>query len=260
MSDPKSPRSVYPDLAGKVALVTGSSRGIGAETARYLAANKVKVVINGRQAEAVERVVAEINASGGAAIGCVADCSKADQLEGMRQQIERQFGVVSLLFAFAGGDGNPEPIEQLTEERWDAVMAGNLKSKFFTVKEFLPGMKQHGAGSIVLMCSAAGRAPSQASLAYSSAQAGVSMLTRNLAQQVGKAGVRVNAIAPSTVMNDKIRKYMPEDQQRSLAASYAVPRLGEPADVAAAALFLSSDASSWITGIVLDVAGGKLML
>ncbi len=260
MSDTKSPCSVYPDLAGKVALVTGSSRGIGAETARYLAANKVKVVINGRQAEAVEHIVAEINASGGVAISGVADCSKADQIEGMRQQIERQFGAVSLLFAFAGGDGNPEPIEQLTEERWDAVMAGNLKSKFLTVKSFLPGMKRHGAGSIVLMCSAAGRVTSQASLAYSAAQAGVVMLARNLAHQLGNAGIRVNAIAPSTVVNDKIRKYMPEDKQRSLATSYPVPRLGEPADVAAAALFLSSDAASWITGIVLDVAGGKVML
>jgi len=82
MSASKSPASVYPDLAGKVALVTGSSRGIGAETARYLAANKVKVVINGRQAEAVERVAAEINASGGIAIGCVADCSKLPEAPG----------------------------------------------------------------------------------------------------------------------------------------------------------------------------------
>ncbi len=260
MTDKQLPHSVYPDLAGRVALVTGSSRGIGAETARYLAANNVKVVINGRQAKAVERVVAEINERGGTAIGCIADCSKAEQIEEMRQRIEDQFGVVSLLFAFAGGDGNPEPIEQLSEERWDAVMAGNLKSKFFTVKSFLPGMKQHGMGSIVLMCSAAGRVTSQASLAYSSAQAGVVMLTRNLAQQVGHSRIRVNAIAPSTVMNDKIRKYMPEDQQRSLAASYPVARLGEPADIAAAALFLSSDASSWITGVVLDVAGGKVML
>lgn len=259
MSDPRRLHPTYPDLAGKVALVTGSSRGIGAETARYLAANDVKVVVNGRRAEAVEHVVAGINASGGMAIGCVADCSKANQLEAMRRQIEHQFGMVDLLFAFAGGDGKPEPIEQLTEERWDAVMAGNLKSKFLTVKTFLPGMRQHGAGSIVLMSSAGGRAPSQASLAYSSAQAGVCMLTRNLAQQLGNAGIRVNAIAPSTVMNDKIRAYMPEDQQRSLAASYAIARLGEPADIAAAALFLSSDASSWITGIVLDVAGGKVM-
>jgi 3-oxoacyl-[acyl-carrier protein] reductase len=260
LSNLKQLRATYPDLADKVALVTGSSRGIGAETVRYLAANQVKVAVNGRQADAVERVVAEIKSSGGTAIACVGDCSKLDHIDRIREQIERQLGVVSLLFAFAGGDGKPEPIERLTEERWDAVMAGNLKSKFFTVQSFLPGMKENGAGSIVLMCSAAGRAPSQASLAYSSAQAGVSMLTRNLAQQLGKAGIRVNAIAPSTVMNDKIRQYMPVDQQRSLAASYAVPRLGEPADVAAAALFLGSNASSWITGIVLDVAGGKIMV
>ena len=260
MSRSRSAVTVYPDLAGRVALVTGSSRGIGAETARNLAANQVKVAINGRQAEAVERVVAEINAFGGTAMGCVADCSKPDQVDSMRQQIEGQWGAVTLLFAFAGGDGNPEPIEQLTEERWDAVMAGNLKSKFFTVKSFLTGMKQRGGGSIVLMCSTAGRVPTQASLAYSSAQAGVAMLTRNLAQQLGTTGIRVNAIAPSTVMNGRIRKYMTEDQQQSLAASYAVPRLGEPADIAAAALFLSSNASSWITGVVLDVAGGKVML
>ena len=260
MSEQKSSPAVYPDLAGKVALVTGSSRGIGAQTARYLAANQVKVAVNGRQPDGIERVVTEINWAGGTAIGCIADCCRVDQVERMRRKIEREIGEVNLLFAFAGGDGNPEPVEELTEERWDAVMAGNLKSKFFTVKSFLPGMKKQGAGAIVLMSSAAGRTPSQASLAYSSAQAGVAMLTRNLAQQLGPVGIRVNAIAPSTVMNDKIRKSMPEDRQRSLAASYAVPRLGEPADIAAAALFLSSEASSWITGVVLDVAGGKVML
>lgn len=258
MSDPRYP--TYPDLAGKVALVTGSSRGIGAETARHLSANKVKVVINGREVKPVDRVVAEINAVGGIAIGCVADCSKVDQIENMRQRIERQLGIVNLLFAFAGGDGAPEPIEQLTEERWDAVMAGNLKSKFFTARTFLPGMKQQGGGSVVLMCSAAGRLPSKASLAYSSAQAGVVMLTRNLAQELGKAGIRVNAVAPSTVINDKIRVHMERARQQSLAASYPVARLGEPSDVAAAAVFLSSDASSWTTGVVLDVAGGKVMV
>ena len=260
MTDLDLQRPIYPDLAGKVALVTGSSRGIGAETARRLSDNKVKVVINGRRAEAVKRVVADINAMGGVAIGCIADCSKTDQVEEMRQQIEDQLGTVNLLFAFAGGDGAPESIEQLTEDRWDAIMAGNRKSKFFTAKTFLPGMKRRGGGSIVLMCSAAGRLPSKASLAYSSAQAGVAMLTRNLAQELGNAGIRVNAVAPSTVMNDKIRAHMESARQQSLAASYAVPRLGEPADVAAAALFLSSSASSWTTGVVLDVAGGKVMI
>lgn len=259
MTHPHASIPVYPDLAGKIALVTGSSRGIGAETARQLAANGARVVINGRQAEAVGGMVAHISAAGGSAIGCAADCTRADELEGMRRQIEDRLGAVSLLFAFAGGDGNPEPVEQLSEERWNAVMAGNLTSKFLTVRTFLPSMKRQGGGSIVLMCSAAGRVASQASLAYSSAQAGVCMLARNLAQQVGPAGIRVNAIAPSTVMNERIRTHMPEERQRSLAATYAVPRLGEPADIAAAALFLSSQASSWITGIVLDVAGGKVM-
>ncbi len=230
---------LFPDLAGKVALVTGSSRGIGAETARYLALNRVKVVINGRDLETVETKVAEIRSSGGEALGCQADCTKSEQIEEMRRRIEESFGTVSLLFAFAGGDGNPEPIEQLSEERWDVVVSGNLKSKFLTVKCFLPSMKQHEMGSIVLMCSAAGRAPSQASLAYSSAQAGVAMLARNLAQQVGKFGIRVNAIAPSTVVNDKIRKFMPEEQQRNLAATFAIPRLGEPADIAAGPSFLA---------------------
>jgi len=249
----------FADLVGKVALVTGSSRGIGAETARYLALNRVKVVVNGRSATTVDRTVSEIKAAGGEAFGCIADCSQFEQIEEMRRKIESHFGVVNLLFAFAGGDGKPEPLEQVSEERWDAIVAANLKSKFLTVKSFLPGMKSQGMGAIVLMCSAAGRIPSQASLAYSSAQAGVSMLARNLAQQLGGAGVRVNAIAPSSIRNERISNFMTPEQQQNLANSHVIPRLGEPADVAAAALFLSSEASSWITGVVLDVAGGKVM-
>ena len=250
----------YPDLAGKIAVITGSSRGIGAETARYLAINKVKVVVNGRDRPAVEAVTQEIRTSGGEAIGYAADCTKYDQIEALRESVENRLGAVSLLFAFAGGDGKPEPIEEYSEERWDSVLAGNLKSKFLTVKSFLPSIKKAGGGSIVLMSSSAGRARSQASFAYSAAQAGVANLTRNLAQEFGVSGIRVNAIAPSAVRNDKLRKFMTEEQQANLASTFAIPRLGEPGDVAAAALFLGSEASSWITGIVLDVAGGKVML
>ncbi len=251
---------LFPDLAGKVALVTGSSRGIGAETARYLAINKVKVIVHGRDQQALDRVVAHLMSLGAEAFGCLADCTSYEQIEEMKKKIEDRFGVVSLLFAFAGTvtDGYPEPIEQLSEERWDALFNGHLKSKFLTVKSFIPGMRKQGGGSIVLMCSSAGRIPSQTSLAYSSAYAGVAMLTKNLAQQLGKSGIRVNAIAPSKVRTEQIQKLMTQEQQRYLASTFAVPRLGEPHDVAAAALFLGSDASSWITGIVLDVAGGKV--
>jgi len=250
----------FPDLAGKVALVTGSSRGIGAETAKYLAANHVRVVVNGRDREALARVVAEIEASGAEVMGVIADCTKQDQIEDMRRKVEDRFGDIDLLLAFAGGDGSPEPIEELSEARWDSVFATNLKSKFLTVKSFLPGMMRRGAGSIVLMCSSAGRAPSRASLAYSSAQAGVAMLARNLAQQLGEHGIRVNVIAPSSIRNERIQRSMSPEQLENLAQMYAIRRIGEPQDVAAAALFLCSESSSWMTGVTLDVAGGKVMV
>jgi 3-oxoacyl-[acyl-carrier protein] reductase len=158
---------MFPDLAGKVAVVSGSSRGIGAETARYLAANHFRLVINARDREALATVVAEIEASGAEVLGVIADCTKVDQVDDMRHKVEDQFGDIELLLVFAGGDGAPEPIEELSETRWDSVLATNVKSKFLTVKAFLPGMKRRGAG--LLMCSSAGRAPLQASLALGGA-------------------------------------------------------------------------------------------
>jgi 3-oxoacyl-[acyl-carrier protein] reductase len=251
---------IFPDLAGKVAVVTGSSRGIGAETARYLALNKVKVVVNGRDQHALDQVVSKIQSLGGEAIGVTADCTKHDQIDAMRQRVEEQYGGTDLLIAFAGGGGPLEPIEELSEERWDSLLRENLTSKFLTVKCFLPGMKRKEAGSIVLMSSSAGRAASRASLAYSSAQAGVVMLARNLAQQLGKDRIRVNAIAPSAIRNERMETFMSKEQQEDVARSHAIPRLGEPQDVAAATLFLCSDSSSWITGVTIDLAGGKVMV
>jgi 3-oxoacyl-[acyl-carrier protein] reductase len=250
---------MFPDLAGKVAVVTGSSRGIGAETVRYLAANQVKVVVNGRDGEALGRLVAEIQSAGGEALGVVADCTEWEQIEQMRRQTENHFGGIDLLMAFAGGGGRIEPIEDVSEQQWNSLVAANLTSKFLTVKSFVPGMKNRGAGSIVLMCSSAGRAASEASLAYSSAQAGVVILARNLAQQLGPWNIRINAIAPSAIRNERMERFMSKEEQAKLAASYAIQRIGEPNDVAAATLFLCSDASSWITGTTLDIAGGKVM-
>lgn len=249
----------FPDLAGKVAVVTGSSRGLGAETARCFAANGARVVVNGRDSAAVQRVVGEIHAAGGEAMGAIADCTKWDQLENMRRQVEEWFGGIDLLMPFAGGGGPIRPVEEISEEDWNSLLRSNLTSKFLTIKSFLPALKSRGAGSIVCMCSSAGRAASQAALAYSAAQAGVIMLARNLAQQLGRYGIRVNAIAPSAIRNERIERSMSSAEQEALAKTFPIPRIGEARDVAAAALFLASQASSWITGITLDVAGGKIM-
>jgi 3-oxoacyl-[acyl-carrier protein] reductase len=250
----------FPGLIGKVAVVTGASSGIGAATARYLTTNLVNVVLNGRNREKLKALESDINRAGGNASAIVADCTKAAEIEAVRQAAVARFGGVDLLIAFAGEGTRAEPIEELAEEKWDAMMDANLKSKFLTVKVFLPEMKKRGGGSIVLMSSSSGRMPSEATLPYSSAQAGVGMLTRNLAQQLGRDGIRVNAVAPSAIRNDRIEQFMTPEQQASLAATFPIARLGEPYDVAAATLFLCSEVSSWITGVTLDIAGGKVMI
>src|SRR5262245_4132974 len=117
----------YPDLAGKVAVVTGGSRGIGAAACHYLAANDVRVAVNGRDRSAIDTVVAEIHAERGHAIGIEADCTDFAALERMRQQVERELGPVDVLAMFAGGPGTPAPTVQLTEEQWRSVVEGNLK-------------------------------------------------------------------------------------------------------------------------------------
>jgi 3-oxoacyl-[acyl-carrier protein] reductase len=121
-------------------------------------------------------------------------------------------------------------------------------------------MIERRSGSIVTMASTAGRLPSQAPVPYSAAKAGILMFSRNLANEVAKFGIRVNSIAPGAVLTERTRSFMSEAQQREVAALHPLGRLGSPEDIALATLFLMSESSSWITGITLDVAGGRVML
>jgi 3-oxoacyl-[acyl-carrier protein] reductase len=122
------------------------------------------------------------------------------------------------------------------------------------------GMIERGRGSIVTMASSAARLPSQASAAYAAAKAGVVMFSRHVANEVGQHGVRVNCLAPSSVLTERVQRLMPEDTQRRVAAMHPLGRMGTPEDVALATLFLSSESSSWITGVTLDVAGGRIIV
>lgn len=251
----------YPDLVDKVVLVTGSSRGLGAETCRAFAENGAKVVVNGRDHVAIDTVVSEIQKQGGEALGVAADCTQLADLEAMREQIEEAFGPVDVLAAFAaGGDSRPGPIKAITKEAWDSSVDGSLTSTFLSLKTFLPSMTKRKRGAIITMATSAARLPRpQAPLAYSAAKSGVVMLTRNVASQVAKDAVRVNCLAPAMILNERLQ-VLPESQLRQIAASIPLGRIGQPSDVAQAALFLASDASSWITGITLDLAGGDVML
>ena len=251
----------YPDLAGKVAVVTGGSGGIGSATCRLLAANGAKVAVHGRDEDRIGAVVDEVGSDGGKAIGIAADVTDFAAIERMRLRVEEELGPVEVLAAFAASGGPlPGPTVEITEEGWRSAIDGNLTSAFLTLKSFLRGMIERGSGSIVTMASSAGRVPTRAPTAYAAAKAGVVMLSRQVADEVGGHGVRVNCLAPDSILTERTRSYMTEDQVRQWAEAFPLGRMGAPEDVPLATLFLASESSSWLTGVTLDVAGGKVML
>jgi 3-oxoacyl-[acyl-carrier protein] reductase len=254
----------YPDLAGKVAVVTGSSRGIGAATCRLLAANGAKVVVNGRDPDAAEATAEAIRQDRGTATGVVADVTDADSLDRLRQETERVYGPVDVLGAFVGGGGPPPgPTAEITPEEWRVAIDGNLTVTFLTLRSFLPGMVERGRGSIITLASTAARLASGerigAPTGYATAKAGVVRLTQEVAKEAAPQGVRVNCVSPSTILTERLEEMIPADRRSQMTAMHPLGRLGTPEDVALAVLFLASESSSWITGVTLDVAGGQIM-
>jgi len=245
-------------LDGRVALVTGSSRGIGAAIARRFAGEGARVAVHGRDTAALVAIRAGIELAGGIAIHVAADVTVSDAVETMRARVERELGPIDVLVANAGGSHTPpDPLEETSEDGWNASLAGNLTATFLTIKSVLPGMKERKRGNIITMSSAAARRPHPRSpVAYAAAKAGIEILTQDVAAQAGPFGVRANCIAPETILTDRNERQIPAEQKRALIDLHPIRRLGTPEDVAAAALFLASDASSLMTGSIVLADGG----
>jgi 3-oxoacyl-[acyl-carrier protein] reductase len=250
------------DLQGRIALVTGSSRGIGAAIVRLFAERGAAVVVHGRDADAVRAVTWQVERAGGQAMAANAELTRYEQVAGMRDMIEQRLGPVDLLVANAGGSTvAPAPLEDISEADWRQSVDANLTATFFTIKAFLPGMKRRRHGNIITMSSAAARRPTaQSPMAYAAAKAGIELLSKELAAQAGPFGIRVNCLAPETILTERNQRQIPEAIQEQLVRSHPIQRLGTPEDVAHAALFLASDNSSWISGMTLDVAGGSVLV
>jgi len=252
---------IYPDLAGKVAVVTGGSGGIGAATCRLLAANGARVAVNGRDRTRIQAVVDAIREGGGEAVGVDGDCTDPAAVERLRQVVERELGPAEVLAAFVGGGrARPGPVADVPQEDWQSTLDSSLTATFLTLKSFLPGMIRRGRGAIVTMASSAARLPGLGAPApYMAAKAGVIMLTRQVASEAGPHGVRANCLAPHTILTEQIRRMAPQEWRDQMAAAVPLRRLGTPEDVALAAVFLTSDSAAWLTGVTLDVAGGYVM-
>ncbi len=252
---------VYPDLAGKVAVVTGGSKGIGAACCRMLVANHAKVAVNARSQTAIDAIVSELVDAGGEVIGVAGDCTSAADLDELRATVDSRLGPADVLLAYAGGFDSFTPITELTESEWRHVVDSNLTSVFMTLQAFLPTMIERRTGSIVTMASNGGRLLDKLLTAsYAAAKAGVIQLTRHVALEVGQYGVRVNSLAPATVMSERVGRIMDAEAIAKTAALSPLGRVGTPEDCALATLFLASDSAAWLTGVTLDISGGRVMM
>src|ERR1700759_5155641 len=202
-------------LDGQVALVTGSSRGIGAGIAGESARRGAPVAVHGRDAVATAAVADAITGDGGKAVAVTGDVTDFGQVEAIRRQVEDAFGPGDILVATAGGSLTPPaPLEEIPEAGWRATVDGNLLSTFLTLKSFLPGMKERRRGTIITIGSAAGRrADPRSPIPYAAAKAGIALLTQDVAAQAGPSGVRVNCITPETILTEGNRERIPAGQQ-----------------------------------------------
>ncbi|MDO8691789.1 MAG: 3-oxoacyl-ACP reductase family protein [Dehalococcoidia bacterium] len=257
-------------LANRVAIVTGSTSGIGKATILAMAAEGARVVVNSRGAEASEKLAGEIRQSGGNALAVPADVTRNDQVEAMVKAALDAFGRVDILVNNAGGvvgSRFTQYLEEVPEEDWDRVLEINLKSAFLCSRAVARHMREQGGGRIINLASEAARnilkAPA-GRVQYSAAKAGVTGLTRSMAVELGPHGINVNAVAPGyTLANERQRagwESMPEDARARVIQDIPLRRLAEVDDVAPVIVFLASDAARYITGVTIDVNGGRTVV
>jgi NAD(P)-dependent dehydrogenase (short-subunit alcohol dehydrogenase family) len=247
-------------LKDKVAIVTGASRGIGKSIAEVFAREGATVLICGRRQNTVEEVAAGLTGLAGRVLPMACHVGRAEELERLVDFTSRECGRIDILVNNAATNIAQGPAIHMDDGQFDKMVDINLKSAYRLIRLVAPGMCARGSGSIINIASIAGIRPQFHSLLYSMTKAALIMLTQSYAVELGPSGVRVNAVAPGLV-ETTLSEYYWKDRERfeQLMARQPIPHLGQPPEIAAVALLLASDASSYLTGQTIVVDGGRLL-
>lgn len=243
-------------LEGRVAIVTGAARGIGLAVAERLAKEGAKVVMVDIHREEVGQAADSLSAQGLHVLPVEADVSRREDVRAMACTAEENYGGLDILVNNAGIAGRAAPIEKLTDEDWDNMMAIDLKSVYLCCQAAIPGMKARRYGRIVNVASIAGKEGNPNMIPYSTAKAGVIGLTKALAKEVGQYGIYVNAVSPAVIQTPILEQLSPE-QVDYMVSRIPLGRTGRPEEVAALILWLASDEASFTTGQCVDISGGR---
>lgn len=251
-------------FAGQTAVVTGGAGGLGRAIALALAEEGARLALFDTNPEALERATEEIRSSGAEAFGLVVDVRDRKQVDEAIEQIVKRLDGVDILIATAGGSlGTPRDIDDISPEDLDLVIDVNIKGTFNVAAAVLASMKSRGGGAIVTFSSIGGRSTSPVTgVPYAAAKAGLLGLTRRLAREVGADNIRVNAIAPGLFLTDRLQTMFDEMSQHDrdeVLDGIPLRRMPEIRECVEPVLFLASQSSSYITGAVLDVNGGRFM-
>ena len=245
------------DLTGQVAVITGSSKGIGRSAAEIMASLGAKVVISSRKADACEVVAASIKKAGGEAIVIPCNISRKDEVEGLVKGTIKQWGKIDTLVCNAAINPNYGPLGEISDELFDKIMSSNIRSNLWLCNLAIPGMAEKGGGSVIIVSSIGGLRGSAMLGAYGISKAADFQLARSLAVQWGPKNVRINCVAPGLIKTDFARElWENEEALKPRLATTPLRRIGEPDEIGGIVAFLASKAASFMTGTVVVADGG----